>query len=102
MKSTGIIRNCDNLGRIVIPKELRRSFGIKAGNQIEISVQDDAIVLKKYIPTYDVKAKIENAIHSLKDLSEYKNIEHEETQKIKEHLNIALLEIEKLGIDSEN
>ncbi|PXV85925.1 transcriptional pleiotropic regulator of transition state genes [Lachnotalea glycerini] len=100
MKVAGIIRNCDNLGRVVIPKELRKAFEIKDGDPVEIYAQDDAIVLKKYIPSYDLKTKIENAITSLKDLAEYKGLEYEDTKKINDHLGLALLEFEKLEINS--
>lgn len=50
MKSTGIIRKVDELGRIVIPIELRRNFDIEIKDPIEIFVNDDQIVLKKYVP----------------------------------------------------
>ena len=48
MKSTGIVRNLDPLGRIVVPKELRTLLGIKSGDGIEIYVEEDKIILKKY------------------------------------------------------
>lgn len=47
MKSTGIIRKVDDLGRIVLPIELRRSLGIGEQDPLEIFVQDDRIVLRK-------------------------------------------------------
>ncbi|HKM43491.1 MAG TPA: AbrB/MazE/SpoVT family DNA-binding domain-containing protein [Limnochordia bacterium] len=47
MKSTGIIRKVDDLGRIVLPIELRRSLGIGERDPLEIFVQDDLIVLRK-------------------------------------------------------
>ncbi|PGM79953.1 AbrB family transcriptional regulator [Bacillus cereus] len=51
MKSTGIIRKVDELGRIVIPKELRRTLGINEKDPIEIYVEDnDKIILKRYEP----------------------------------------------------
>ena len=50
MKSTGIIRNVDELGRIVIPKELRKKFNIEIKDPIEIFVDGSTIVLKKYVP----------------------------------------------------
>lgn len=50
MKSTGIVRKLDDLGRIVIPMELRRIFGISPNDEIEILVEDDKIVLQKYEP----------------------------------------------------
>lgn len=49
MKHTGIVRRVDDLGRIVIPKELRTSFGITDGTPMEILVSEEGIVLKKYV-----------------------------------------------------
>ena len=50
MKSTGIIRSTDNLGRIVLPKELRKSFQIDTDTPLEIFTDGDSIVLRKYRP----------------------------------------------------
>lgn len=50
MKSTGIVRKMDELGRIVIPKELRRTFEIAEKDAVEIYVDGDQIILKKYQP----------------------------------------------------
>ncbi|GEN55360.1 AbrB/MazE/SpoVT family DNA-binding domain-containing protein [Halobacillus litoralis] len=50
MKSTGIVRKVDELGRVVIPIELRRTLGINEKDALEIYVDDDRIVLKKYKP----------------------------------------------------
>ena len=48
MKATGVVRRIDDLGRIVIPKEIRRTLKINDGDNVEIYVSDDSIVLKKY------------------------------------------------------
>lgn len=48
MKSLGIVRKVDHLGRIVIPKELRNSLSIDKGDPIEIFVEDDKIILRKF------------------------------------------------------
>ena len=48
MKSTGITRPVDSLGRIVIPMEIRESFDIKTKDLLEIFVEGDRIVLKKH------------------------------------------------------
>ena len=48
MKSTGIVRNIDELGRIVVPKEMRNKMNFKNADPIEIYVEDDKIILKKY------------------------------------------------------
>jgi transcriptional pleiotropic regulator of transition state genes len=50
MKSIGIVRRIDPLGRIVIPKETRDMHGIENGDAVEIYVKDDLIVLKKHNP----------------------------------------------------
>ena len=51
MKSTGIVRKVDELGRIVLPIELRRTMGIEVKDALEIYVDGDHIVLKKYEPS---------------------------------------------------
>ncbi|WP_425446826.1 AbrB/MazE/SpoVT family DNA-binding domain-containing protein [Dethiothermospora halolimnae] len=50
MKSTGIVRKVDELGRIVIPKELRKTFDIAEKDSLEIYVDGEQIILKKYSP----------------------------------------------------
>jgi transcriptional pleiotropic regulator of transition state genes len=50
MKSTGIVRKVDELGRVVIPIELRRTLGIDNKDALEIFVDDEQIILKKYEP----------------------------------------------------
>ena len=50
MKSTGVVRQLDTLGRIVLPIELRRTMDIGVKDMVEIFVEDDKIVLKKYLP----------------------------------------------------
>lgn len=50
MKSTGIVRRIDELGRIVLPIELRNKMDIQNKDSIEIFVDDDKIILKKYVP----------------------------------------------------
>ena len=50
MKSTGVVRKLDELGRIVIPIELRRTMDIGLRDTLEIFVEDDSIILKKYHP----------------------------------------------------
>ena len=52
MKATGIVRRIDDLGRVVIPKEIRRACNIREGDPLEIFLQDGAVTFKKYNPTY--------------------------------------------------
>jgi len=50
MKSTGIVRKVDELGRVVIPIELRRTLGIDIKDSLEIYVEGEHIIFKKYQP----------------------------------------------------
>ena len=50
MKTTGIVRRIDELGRVVLPVELRRTLGLDVRDPVEIFVEEDAIVLRKYQP----------------------------------------------------
>lgn len=50
MKSTGVVRKVDELGRIVLPKELRTILGINEKDSIEIFTDNDKIILQKYQP----------------------------------------------------
>lgn len=50
MISTGIIRSIDNLGRVVLPKELRSAYGITPDTPLEIFTEGDSILLRKYHP----------------------------------------------------
>lgn len=50
MKATGIVRKVDELGRVVIPIELRRTLNIDIKDALEIFVDHDQIILKKYEP----------------------------------------------------
>ncbi len=51
MKSTGIVRRIDSVGRIVIPVEIRTTLGIEIGDPLEILTDEHTVVLKKYQPT---------------------------------------------------
>ena len=48
MKSTGVIRRIDDLGRIVIPKEIRKNLRMKEGDNLEIYINSEDLILKKY------------------------------------------------------
>jgi stage V sporulation protein T len=51
MKATGIVRRIDDLGRIVIPKEIRRNIGLREGEPMELFLEDNCVCLKKYSPS---------------------------------------------------
>ncbi|MBR2293264.1 MAG: AbrB/MazE/SpoVT family DNA-binding domain-containing protein [Clostridia bacterium] len=50
MKSTGVVRKVDELGRIVLPIEIRKTLDIQQKDAIEIFVEEDKIILQKYQP----------------------------------------------------
>ena len=57
MKATGVVRRMDELGRVVIPKEVRRSFRIKEGTPLEVFTnRNGEIILKKYAPVKEIEA----------------------------------------------
>lgn len=80
MKSTGIVRKVDELGRIVLPIELRRTLDIEIKDSLEIYVDDSKIILKKYEPTcvfcgesndvitYNEKIICKNCLEKLKNM----------------------------------
>ncbi|WP_315115972.1 AbrB/MazE/SpoVT family DNA-binding domain-containing protein [uncultured Clostridium sp.] len=79
MKSTGIVRKVDELGRIVIPIELRRTLDIEIKDSLEIFVDGEQIILKKYNPScifcgdaknvkhYKGKIVCQNCLNELKE-----------------------------------
>lgn len=66
VKATGVVRRIDDLGRIVIPKELRRTMRIKEGDSLEIFIDGgDRIILKKYSPVQNVNEFIYEFVESI-------------------------------------
>lgn len=68
MKATGIIRRIDDLGRVVIPKEIRRNLGIHEGDPLEIFLHEDCVCLRKY--STDKLEKVSDAFKELADFAE--------------------------------
>ena len=67
MKATGIVRRMDELGRVVIPKEIRRTLRIREGDPLEIFTDRDELMLKKYSPIATIEKFSESAAKSLAD-----------------------------------
>lgn len=55
MKQTGVVRKIDELGRIVLPKEIRRNLGIRDGESLEIFVDENGVYLQKFSKILDLK-----------------------------------------------
>ena len=87
MKSTGIVRKVDELGRIVLPKELRVTLNFNEGSALEIFTDNDTVVLKKYAPA-DVFTG------DMDDLVEYMGLKVS-LNSIKELAKIAGYKLEK-------
>lgn len=69
MKATGIVRRIDELGRVVIPKEIRNTLRLKSGEPLEIFSDRDELILKKYSPIASLNRFSESTAKSLNDLS---------------------------------
>lgn len=63
MKSTGIVRRLDSLGRVVIPKELRKNLYLQHFDPVEVFTEDDRIILKKYEPHCILCGEVRNTVH---------------------------------------
>ena len=63
LKSTGIVRKVDELGRVVLPIELRRTLNIEEKDSLEIFIDDDKIILKKYEPADIFTGEMEDLIN---------------------------------------
>lgn len=65
MKDTGIVRRIDVLGRVVIPKEIRKTLKINEGDPVEIYTEKDALVISKYSPVKTLGGSLDCAAESL-------------------------------------
>ena len=69
MKATGIVRRIDDLGRVVIPKEIRRTLRIKEGTPLEIFTdREGEVILKKYSPIGELSAFAKQYAESLSQM----------------------------------
>lgn len=65
MRSTGIVRRLDDLGRVVLPKELRRTLNMEEGQPLEIFVDGENIILRKYAPGCTLCGHVDTPIVNL-------------------------------------
>ena len=71
MKATGIVRRIDELGRVVIPKEIRRTLRIREGDPLELFTERDELMLKKYSPIASIEQFARGTAKSLNEQSGY-------------------------------
>ncbi len=104
MVSSGIIRRIDELGRIVIPKEIRKKLRIKTGDSLEIIVDDESIILNRYSQIENINDIIDSYTNAFNKVLKY-NIIVTDTDKIiaisgnlkKKYLNLEIgSELEKI------
>lgn len=65
MKTTGVVRRIDDLGRIVIPKEIRKTLRIKDGEYLQFFLDRESIVLQKYSPMFGLPIFYKNYVDSI-------------------------------------
>ena len=63
-KSTGIVRKIDELGRVVLPKELRKTFGLEKNSPVEIFTNENQIILQKYEPSCVICGSCEDIVYA--------------------------------------
>lgn len=73
MRATGIIRRVDDLGRVVIPREIRKSFGIREGDPLELFIDpnENAIYFKPYLPYSEPWRLLEDAAETMRDSEDF-------------------------------
>ena len=71
MNNIGIVRKVDELGRIVLPKELRKTLDINAGDDFQIFLDNENIILKKYNKLRNYKKELINIINSFSNILKY-------------------------------
>ena len=69
MKETGILRRIDELGRIVVPKEIRKKLKIREGDNLDIFVSEDNVILRKYSPLNDLEAILTILLDAFKKIN---------------------------------
>lgn len=70
MSNTGIVRRIDELGRVVIPKEIRKTLRIKEGDPLEISAEKNELLLKKFSPVNAVSQFSQSICESIKEITD--------------------------------
>lgn len=98
MKATGIVRRVDDLGRIVIPKEIRRQLGVSENTPMELFLEDKSLVIRKYETNNCIKDRLDEFKSVFYETKE--DLERETANAIEVHIN-ALLGIMKSIKESE-
>lgn len=89
MKATGIVRRLDDLGRLVIPKEMRRQYRLKEGDSIEFFTEDDKIIIEKHNVFSRNMDEIEAMCEILSKMGESKILFLHEEWLDKQHIQVS-------------
>lgn len=92
LKATGIVRRMDDLGRIVIPKELRKAYELKEGTKMEIYTDEQGIVLRRYMVESSLLKRIEGIGEDIRE----ENIDTDTAERMLEKLREVQGMLEKL------
>jgi AbrB family looped-hinge helix DNA binding protein len=86
MKATGILRRIDDLGRVVVPKEIRRSLRIHEGDSLEIYIDGNMVCFKKYCPQGEWQEDLKKIKEEIREHYWMPNSEYSELAgKLSEH-----------------
>lgn len=109
MKSTGISRKIDDLGRIVIPKEIRNNLNINVDDEVEIYIEDKKIILEKYSKLDNLKSLIDIIIKNtlkitkneiiITDKEKYMNNNNKIPDELLNIINNNINIVEKININ---
>lgn len=90
MKATGIVRRVDDLGRIVIPKEIRQTLRIKEGEPMELWLDKDIICFKKYDVVCPFADRLNAVVEALKDEDVSRAIPEDDKALVRSVVNMLL------------
>ena len=100
MKATGIIRRIDDLGRIVVPKEIRHTLGIKEGDPMELYVEGDTVCFRKYSTLPEIAQTVETLANQVSDPEALKDLEETDAVAIRALAKILQKNFKKLSQES--
>ena len=97
MKATGIIRRIDDLGRVVIPKDIQRTFHLREGDPLVIYTEHDSVIFQRYDPSsYDPSSNWNRTLDEFKkDVYNYLDTYTSEDYKLKKEIEIAIDKIQE-------
>ena len=102
MRETGIVRRIDDLGRVVIPKEIRQNFRIREGDPLELFIDGDLICFKKYNTMLPLEETLQSVRDMLKDEDVSRKISVEDKTVVEAMVNMLLKKWKEEGDNNEN